>query len=212
MSLPTGAPNSPKIDEAATALPASDRPAPLKAIENPEYRSHESIKLAIEALTLCAMIFYGFVAYYQWRAMIIANQQTKTALHITQRAYITTDSPTFDSATKFINFFISNTGHIPSGQIEITVHEATMNSMVPNVKPDIETAVEASWQRHNIPSLPSGGNLVGFEIPVPESQALSTLRKALIRLCWSPDAFPTATASLMIVRKYGYFVFRVFII
>jgi hypothetical protein len=56
-------------------------------------------------------------------------QATKTALQVTERAYITIGSPTLDTTMKIANFFLSNTGHIPSGKIEIVVHEATMNSL-----------------------------------------------------------------------------------
>ena len=139
-----------QADDAPTEAP--------KQIQEPTTtnRSRERAKLVIEALTLAAVVFYGAVAYCQWRAMTISNEQTKTALHVAERAYITTDTPTFDLTTKFLNFSITNSGHIPSGNIEIAVHEATVNPSIPNLPPDVGNAVEYHWKRHKLSSLPPG--------------------------------------------------------
>jgi hypothetical protein len=134
--------------------------------ESPESRFRERAKLVIEALTLAAVIFYGAVAYYQWGAMITANQQTKAALHITERAYVTAASPHLDIATKFITFFLSNNGHIPSGNINVVVHEATIDSQVANSTLDIRTAAEYHWKRHKLGSMPPGNNIFELKIPI----------------------------------------------
>jgi hypothetical protein len=129
---------------------------------------HDRAKLAIEALTLAAVVVYGGITYCQWRAMITANEQTKTALHISERAYITVGSPTLDTTTKFANFLLSNNGHIPSGNIEIIVHEATVNSSIPNAPPNIATAVEYHWKRHKLSPMPPSNNAFGIQVPLRE--------------------------------------------
>jgi hypothetical protein len=121
--------------------------------------------LAVEALTLAAVVFYRAVAYCQWRAMIISNEQTKTALHVSERAYITTDTPIFDLTTKTLAFDITNSGHIPSGLIEIIAHESTSNATRATI-PEIASAVEYHWKRHKVAALPPGKGLFSFLVPV----------------------------------------------
>jgi hypothetical protein len=88
---------------------------------------------------------------------------------MSQRAYITVGSPKLDQDTKkFATFFLSNSGHMPSGPIEAVVHEATVNLSVPNSKPDIQTAVEAAWKRHSLAPLPPGQDLFAIQVPVRE--------------------------------------------
>jgi hypothetical protein len=53
-----------------------------------EKRWVERGKLLLEALTLGAVVFYGVVAYRQWRAMLVGNEDATKALQITQRAYV----------------------------------------------------------------------------------------------------------------------------
>jgi hypothetical protein len=123
-------------------------------------------KLIIDAATLVAVLFYGGVTYFQWGAMIIANQQTKTALHVTERAYITAVQPTLDQPGKFIYFYTNNSGHLPSGKIEAVIHEATFNFPATDAPIDTKYAVEYHWKRHKLASLPPGTGLFRFVIPV----------------------------------------------
>jgi hypothetical protein len=53
-----------------------------------EKRWIERGKVLIEALTLAAVIFYGCVAYRQWRAMIVANENSGGALEVAQSPYV----------------------------------------------------------------------------------------------------------------------------
>ena len=95
-------------------------------------------------------------------------EQTKTALHVSQRAYITTDTPTLDITTKVISFGISNTGRIPSGNIEAVVHAATINSEISNrFTPESDTTSEFNWRRHLLSPLPPGKDLITLAVPIP---------------------------------------------
>jgi hypothetical protein len=86
--------------------------------ESPEQRWRERGKLLIEGLTLGAVIFYGVVAYKQWGAMLIANDQTKDALRIGQSPYVFVANITHDplkvgtGITGKIQFV--NTGNLPA--------------------------------------------------------------------------------------------------
>jgi hypothetical protein len=132
----------------------------------PQQRCREWIKLGVEIGTLLVIVVGLIVAWEQWHAMLVSNEQTRTALHVTERAYITTGRPTLDQTNKAISFFINNKGHIPSGNIEIIVHEATVNSSVPNVNPDISKSGEYYWQRHHLAPLPPGDDAFGLAVPV----------------------------------------------
>jgi hypothetical protein len=119
---------------------------------------------AAALLAFGAAGYYAWIAKQQWRAMLIANEQTKTALHVTQRAYITTGAPQLDLAKGAVYLPLSNGGHIPSGDIEVVVHEAVFNQPIPDSLPYAKFAVEKSWKRHRLPPSPPGLNF-GIVIP-----------------------------------------------
>lgn len=160
----TGAPPPPQSTTETTRTPAASSP-PGGENETPKslswWKDHPrrtaDCTLALAAGTIALAAF----ALFQMRA-------ADTALHVTERAYITVGSPTLDPTTKFINFLLSNNGHIPSGNIEIIVHEATMNTSRPNVAPNINEAVEYHWKRHKLTGLPPGPNFFGMKVPIRE--------------------------------------------
>jgi hypothetical protein len=116
---------------------------------------------------------YACFAYKQWRAMLVTNQQTKQALHISERAYINTNSPTFDVSTKVLTIQINNDGHIPSGEFVNVTHEATIDcpSPSPMCRPNLKDAVEYHWKRHQVLSNPPGKGLFTLAIPIPKFSA-----------------------------------------
>lgn len=56
-----------------------------------------------------------------------AAQTAKETLHLSERAYIAFGAPKMDYTKKTITLEWINTGHIPSGPMEIIAHEATFN-------------------------------------------------------------------------------------
>jgi hypothetical protein len=90
-------------------------------------------------------------------------------LHISERAYITIDSPTLDTPDKAVLLPSSNTGRIPSGNIQAIVHAATFNSGISNnFNLETGTPAELGWKRHRISPLPPGKDLVTLAIPLHE--------------------------------------------
>jgi hypothetical protein len=99
---------------------------------------------------------------------LIQISETRTALHVTERAYVTAGSPTLDPTTKFITFLLNNSGHIPSGKVEIIVHEATTNATIPNAEGNIYNSVEYHWKRHKFSLMPPSTNSFAIKAPVPQ--------------------------------------------
>jgi hypothetical protein len=91
-----------------------------------------------------------------------------SAMKIGQRAYVTAGSPQLDAGSKTVTFYLSNGGRMPSGPIEAVVHEATVNSASPNLKPDPRNAVEYHWKRSKLAPMPAGLDLFGLVVPVPD--------------------------------------------
>jgi hypothetical protein len=96
-----------------------------------------------------------------------AADTAKDALHITQRAYVTDGPASMDSAKHSIIVPILNNGHIPSGSVEVIIHEATITTDVPTKIIDLKYAGERHWGRYNFPSIPIGWPL---SIAIPVSQ------------------------------------------
>ena len=70
--------------------------------------------------TLAIAVLTGFYVHYsnkQWQAMLTANEQTKTALHVSQRAYVTSGMPMLNPEKRIVTIPFTNNGHIPSGRI-----------------------------------------------------------------------------------------------
>ena len=80
---------------------------------------------------------------------------TKEALYISQRAYVDIFAPTLDIAKKSIFLPITNTGHVPSGEIIVEVHQALYDTPRPGMHPD-GYAVEWAWRRHRLDGIPNG--------------------------------------------------------
>jgi hypothetical protein len=100
---------------------------------------------------------------------IIQHYDAITALHISERAYITIDSPNLSISDKVMTLPLTNTGRIPSGNIQAIVHAATFNSELSNkCDPETGTPAELGWRRHRISSLPPGKDLITVAIPLPE--------------------------------------------
>jgi len=134
----------------------------------------------IETFGVIVVFLYTVFAGYQScqmrsanKLMRAANQNATRALHVSERAYITTDGPVLDPTTKFVTMGLINDGHIPCPHSETVAHEATVNMPVLNVAPDIKDAVEFHWKSNRGPISP-GRNLVTLAIPTAFSESKFT--------------------------------------
>ena len=101
------------------------------------------------------------------RAADIANQ----ALHLSERAYITTSLPQLDFGAKRLTFQIVNSGRIPSGTMIITVHEATVS--IPNPQNPIYVAQEGHWRSAALSAIaPDRPIAVNNDVPLLQENAL----------------------------------------
>jgi hypothetical protein len=96
-----------------------------------------------------------------------AASTAKDTLHVSERAYITTGSPTLNLDTKSASIPLINSGHIPSGTVEIVVHEATIPAVRGGVS-SITPVIEQHWQQWNEVSIPPGPSLYAVNMPIPQ--------------------------------------------
>jgi hypothetical protein len=90
-----------------------------------------------------------------------AANTANDALHISERAYLSTQNPVFNFVTSTIDVSVANSGHIPSGPVETIIFEATYDITVP-----IDTSnvpIEAHWRRISLKSIPVG---LQYQFPV----------------------------------------------
>lgn len=124
----------------------------------------------IESLSLLAVVTYSATSYFQWRALTISNEQTQRAFRIANRAYLSAGKPAFDAKAHLFTLSMSNHGHLPTGTVEVVIHEATAESAgaIPNATSDIEGITEAHWRRHVMAPFPPDSDPVQVGIGAPD--------------------------------------------
>ena len=87
-------------------------------------------------------------------------------LHISERAYLTADNVQLNSSTGVVTIFFNNSGRMPSGEVEIILHNATFNAEA-NEFPTSTNMVDKSWKRHR-PASFAPGPRVDLAIPIKQ--------------------------------------------
>jgi hypothetical protein len=107
-------------------------------------------------------------AITQANAAKSAAETANKAMHISERAYISIGLPILDTATKYITVPVLNTGHIPSGKVVGTIHEITLDGIVPTTARSSGIhASEAHWKSYELVSVPTTGQTMNFNVAVP---------------------------------------------
>jgi hypothetical protein len=120
-----------------------------------------------------------------------AAKIAQDTLHISERAYIATGSPQIDYAKNLITVPLVNSGHIPSGKVELVSYEATLN---PDKMTEGFTSFEYIVERHkgitHLTSIPPGlPPVVSIAFPIPKM---------------SKDRLNNGTQLIMIVGTISY--------
>jgi hypothetical protein len=89
------------------------------------------------------------------------------SLRISERAYLSTGNPTLDQSGRDVSIPLFNAGRIPSGQILVTVHEATIDTQGPGVPSAFYSPLEAHWKAYPLESVIPGQAGLNIEVPVP---------------------------------------------
>jgi len=122
-------------------------------------------------ITGCAALVGLFGLIYlrgQLRQMKVSNEQTKLALHVSERAYLTVGGPILDIENGLVTLGRSNIGRIPSGYAQVIVHAATANQPTLDAPADLNNAVGRFWKKVSFPSvIPSTSSTPPFSIAVP---------------------------------------------
>jgi hypothetical protein len=95
-----------------------------------------------------------------------ASETAKEALHVSGRAYVTTEEPRIDSQSKDIVVGIVNSGHIPSGKMTDIVHQATYSIAQVGDQIDWNSPTDKSWQHNDWQSI-QPGNHNSMLVPLP---------------------------------------------
>src|SRR5271169_3403571 len=91
-------------------------------------------------------IFFGTLActimiYTQLTALLVATRQIKATLSQSNRAYIIAGTAKVDEFNGTFTLPLRNTGRLPSGQIVVVIHTATVNTVRPYLFPDVNAAI-----------------------------------------------------------------------
>lgn len=97
-----------------------------------------------------------------------AADTAKEALHVSERAYVTEGNVVFDLDNLLIKVPISNTGHIPSGETGITIHEAVANRTDPLRPTQNLPIADCHWKHFQAQSVAVG---TPHEITIPIEKA-----------------------------------------
>ena len=116
---------------------------------------------AAAAVGLLGLVFL----YKELGEMQTANTQTKTALHISERAYINIGGPIFDFDKGVVGLPITNAGRIPSGEVETIVHEATVIQADTKALPLVKNTVGKYWLKSRFSSI-SPGNPINIAMTI----------------------------------------------
>lgn len=109
----------------------------------------------IESMSLLAVVTYSATAYFQWRALTVSNEQTQRGFRIANRAYLAAGQPSFDAKTRLFTLSIKNHGHLPTGSVDLVIHEATLDSATANViSADANNVAEAHWRHRTLAPFP----------------------------------------------------------
>jgi hypothetical protein len=108
----------------------------------------------------------------------ISKQSAKTAeetMHTSERAYVAVANAQFDLSKGTVQAVEINTGRMPSGQAETTVHYLVVNTPIVNEPFNMTTqSVETHWRRHRNLSIPVGS-------PFSINQTFSTIDANLVK-------------------------------
>ena len=125
--------------------------------EKPRYTDIAIVFLTIGIVAL---------AYMQYRAMDAANEQTRIALHISERAYLSLGAPQMDASKTIAMLPLINTGHMPTGAVSILVHEATLPIVAGSNRVDFAAAEERHGESNSTQAAATG-NPYNFSFKIP---------------------------------------------
>jgi hypothetical protein len=99
----------------------------------------------------------------QTKAQQTASSVASDALHVSERAYISTGAPFVNWQGKALGVPLENKGHIPSGPISILVSEVTtVQTLHPNEVPSY--FADACWHRTPMETLDTGASPVSISV------------------------------------------------
>ncbi|MBZ5686285.1 MAG: hypothetical protein LAP86_14745 [Acidobacteriia bacterium] len=124
------------------------------------------------AFVLIVYTFYTAKMYCANRdaatAATNAANTAKDTLNISERAYVIFGTPEIDYEKKIMNIPVVNTGHVVSGQVDITLYEGTFNNDSRSHEPiPFKNLVERHRSIQSLESIAAGRLPSIFAVPLP---------------------------------------------
>jgi hypothetical protein len=107
--------------ERTTSEPTAPKPIDTLRV------SAKNIRRGLAALASLATAIYAITAMRQCAVMRSANEENNSALHVQQRAYLTTGPVVLLISDKIAQIPINNHGRISSGEMQAVIHEQTID-------------------------------------------------------------------------------------
>jgi uncharacterized membrane protein len=97
-----------------------------------------------------------------------AATTAKETLHVSERAYVSFGSPEIDVSKKGMSIPFTNSGHIPSGRVDIALYQATFNVPSPTIAAtSFNYIVQRSLHKSHFNFITPGEPLATF-VPLPD--------------------------------------------
>ena len=100
-----------------------------------------------------------------------AATTAKNTLHVSERAYVVIGGPQTDTTKKIVTIPIVNSGHIPSGPVNVTLHHAIFHT-VPDIRLTFRDVLGKHWKHQHLSSVSPALPLT-ITIPIQEMDEVS---------------------------------------
>lgn len=152
-------------------------------------------------------------AIVQAKAASSAAETAKEALHVSERAYLGIEVPTLDETTKAILMPLQNTGRLPTGIVEMTLHEATFKISAENAEIAASNLEEYHWSKGTFQSIePNSARFrIKENLPAVSFQDLRAGSQSVVvagEISYN-DGFPNTSRQSFTYCMHTYFLYDV---
>ena len=112
--------------------------------------------VAVASILLLGVVACVLTIQSHLAAILQTTRQINVTLGQSNRAYVIAGAAQIDELDGTLTLPLRNSGRIPSGQIVVVIHTATVDAAKPHLFPNVNAATGYAWQRHSFNSLVPG--------------------------------------------------------